>query len=136
MLPIGKDDILCDLTFGPSGEHNGYTDKTFINNVIQYLKDNFKEKNLVILQAEASYINTPIIDAIKTSDLRFRIQLVKDTFELADFLYSYPERVLLYSGAASLAAAINCKATVLCNILSNPYFQYDIHDYVFLRGKN
>lgn len=131
-MMAGEDEIVCDLTFGPSGEHNGYTEKIFIDNAVNYLRNNYKNKTLVLLLPKTNYANKPIIEAIRKSDLKFKIQPVNSISQLADFLYSYPERILLYSGAASLAASMELPATVLCNKLSNPNFQYPTNKYVFL----
>ncbi len=135
-IVTGRNEVLCDLTFGPSGEYNGYTEEIFINNVIDYLRKNYSDKVLVLLLPKTNYANKSIVQAIQESNLKFNIQSIDSIFQLANFLHSYPERVLLYSGAASLAASMNCSATVLCNKLSNPHFQYATNNYVMLVNKN
>jgi hypothetical protein len=134
-MDINEEDILCDLTFGRAGGHNGYKEKIFEDSVVNYLRNNFNGRTLILLMPEAEYANKSIVSAVMKSGLKYKVQPVKNLNRLADFLYSYPTRILLYSGAASLAVAINCKATVLCNELSDPYFQYNIHDYISLIKK-
>lgn len=136
-VSIDENDILCDLTFGPAGEHNGYTDKIFIESVVNYLRKNFSEKRLVVLLPKAGYVDMSIVNAVKKSDLKYRLQPVENIHHLADLLFSYQTRILLYSGAASLAAALDLPAIVLCNKLANPYFQYSFNEYVGLvKNKN
>ena len=135
-MDVNEEDILCDLTFGRAGGHNGYKEKIFEDNVIKYLRNNFSDKTFILLMPDAEYADKSLANAVMRSGLKYKIQTVKNIHHLADFLYSYPTRILLYSGAASLAVAINCKATVLCNKLSNPYFQYGIHNYVRLVKKD
>lgn len=125
--------VLCDLTFGPSGESNGYKEKEFAIKAIEYLRSRYKEKNLVMLMPKDGYPDVSIVEEAKKSKLQIRIQKVENLWHLADLLCSHGEKILLYSGAASLSAALGLEAIVLCNKLSNPYFQYPANKYEFIK---
>ncbi len=126
-------DVVCDLTFGPSGAFNGYTDKKFSVAVKKYLNNNYHNKKLIFLIPNIPNCDRSIVDYIlKNRISRVYIKNVKTIYETIDMLYSAKKVICLYSGSASLCAAINKNATVLCNKLANPYFIYKNNTYINL----
>jgi hypothetical protein len=125
-----KDSAIVNPSFGPSGKANGYFEPEFQDRYIEYLKGieeefillistHLRKKNWLEKRAEQS-LSPPI----------YKIATIE---ELADALFSSRERYLMYSGSASLAAALRLPSTVLCNRKSSPYFQYPINNYIDLR---
>ena len=129
-------EIVCDLTFGPSGTFNGYTDKKFMIAVKRYLDDMYYNKKLVFLIPNIPNCNSSIVKYIlKKRRTNARIKNINTIYETIDMLNSAQKVICLYSGSASLCAAINKNATVLCNKLANPYFIYKNNTYINLITK-
>ncbi len=125
-----KGAVIVNPSFGPSGKANGYFEPEFQDKYIDYLKgieDEFvlvasthlKKKNWLEKKAEQA-LSPPI----------YKVGTIE---ELSDALFSTRKRYLMYSGSASLAAALQLPSTVLCNRKSAPHFQYSNNNYVDLQ---
>jgi hypothetical protein len=124
--------IVCDLTFGPSGALNGYDSESFREAVFRHLSEHGIISRAVFLEPEDPYPDRSILSFIRSRAGTVETLKVQGLFELADILYSAQERVLLYSGSASLSAALGKHATVLCRHMANRYFQYPVNTYIFI----
>jgi len=124
-----KGKTIVDPSFGPSGKANGYYEKDFHDRFIDYLESNVGDFVLIIhkhahtrdeLQQRIIGTFNPPVYGVSTIE------------ELVDVLFSAGRRYLMYSGSASLSAALGLSSTVLCNRKAVPDFQYRINSYIGL----
>jgi len=123
----GKD--IVDPSFGPSGKANGYYEKDFHKRFVEYLKNNINE--FILITYHHSKTKNPLEELIKrTSNPNcYSIFTIE---ELADVLFSAQKRYVLYSGAASISAALRIPSIVLCNKKAVPNFQYKVNEHIDL----
>lgn len=124
-----KGKTTIDPSFGPTGKANGYFEPDFHKKFIEYLKNNVGE--FVLIAHKHSDTKNNLQKLIKT-ELKPNCYNVTNIEELADVLFSADNRYLLYSGGASLSAALSLPSTILCNKMAAPNFQYNINAYVDL----
>lgn len=120
---------IIDPSFGPSGKANGYYEKDFHERFIEYLKSNVGE--FVLIVHRYSKTKNPLEELI-TKTFNPDCCGIFTIEELADVIFSARKRYLLYTGAASLSAALGIPSTVLCNRKTTPNFQYETNEYVDL----
>jgi hypothetical protein len=133
LRPELADKVICDLTFGPSGERLGYRDKDFWKAVVQYLRDNFQGKELILLDPVQTYINKELLSYVRQQLNIKDVIVVHSPYELADIITSARERVFLLSGAKSMAAAYGKPARVLDRgLLPRDYFHYATNTYIII----
>jgi len=124
-----KGETIVDPSFGPSGKANGYYEKDFHKRFIEYLKNNVGD--FILITHKHTNTKSTLEELIKKvfNPNCYSTSTVK---ELADVLFSAQKRFLMYSGSASLAAALNLSSYVLCNKKAAPHFQYQINTYINL----
>jgi len=126
-IPEIEGRYIVDATYGPSGFANGYEDQDFEESYIEFLRK--EAKDFVLIKLGRTYANLRLQERV--------LQVFKpDTItvnhlsEMADALYSCRMSFLLYTGSASLAAAIRKPSKVICRRRSNPYFVYATNEYI------
>jgi len=125
-----KAKVIVDPSFGPAGKANKYYEPEFRRRYIEYLKN---IGDFVLITHQHGHIEDELQRQIK-SVFNPPCYTVSTIEALADVLFSASERYLMYSGAASLAAAMGLPSTVLCSRKAVPTFQYRINNYVDLRS--
>jgi hypothetical protein len=127
------DKVICDLTYGPSGELLGYSEKVFWDAVVEYLKRNFKKEELVLLNPVGTYANKELLYYVQNA-LGIEILLsINSLYELADAIVSARDRVFFLSGAKSLASAYGKPSRVLDRgLLPHDYFHYPTNTYTII----
>lgn len=124
---------VVDPSFGPAGKANGYYGKNFHAKFIGYIRGNISDFVLIIHKHE--HIRNELQRHVrKTFDPA--VYSLSTIEELADVLFSARKRYLLYSGAASLSAALGTPSAVLCNKKAASNFQYKINEYIDLIESN
>ncbi|MFA5422260.1 MAG: hypothetical protein WC374_00185 [Phycisphaerae bacterium] len=128
-----KNSVIVNPSFGPSGKANGYFDPQFQQKYIDYLKG--IEDNFVMLASTHLRKKNCLEKKVKKylSPAVYKIETIED---LANALFSAKQRYLMYTGSASLAAALRLPSTVLCNKKSCPFFQYSTNNYIDLMKTN
>ncbi|GAF81629.1 unnamed protein product, partial [marine sediment metagenome] len=106
-----KGKTIADPSCGVSGKANGYFEEEFYDKYIEYLKNNVNE--FVLITHQHSGTKNDLQELVKTS-LNPDCYNVTTIEELADVLFSADVRYLMYSGGASLAAAMGLSSIVLC----------------------
>jgi hypothetical protein len=129
--PEVSDKVLCDFTAGPSSAYNAFHRPEFWEAVLNYLKDNFKKEELLLIEPKSQYPDKRLMNYIK-EHLEIETIPVGPIAELADLLCSAKGRVLLDSGAKSLAAAYGKPAAVLVGGFVNTYFDYEGNKYIYV----
>jgi hypothetical protein len=123
----GKD--IVDPSFGPSGKANGYYESDFHKRFVEYLKSNVGE--FILIAHKYSKTKNPLEELIMKT-FNPNCYSVFTIEELADVLFSVGKRYLLYSGVASLSAALALPSIVLCNRKAAPNFQYKSNEHIDL----
>lgn len=124
-----KDKTIVDPSCGAAGKANGYFEKKFYKKYIEFIQYNVGK--FVLIKHRHSGTRNELQELI-IENLRPSFFVVETLEQMADVLYSAKNRYLMYSGAASLAAALNLPSTVLCNKKASPHFQYSINNYIDL----
>jgi hypothetical protein len=122
-----RDCTVADLSFGPSGKANGYYEKEFQKRCVSYLYQ----------IGDFCFVNYPYF---KKNPLQQKVVKefcpktvdVCSLEDLCNVLASAGRRYLMYSGSASLAAALNLPSTVFCNKRACENFQYTVNEYLDL----
>lgn len=124
-----KGKTIVDPSFGASGKANGYFEPDFHRSVVAYIADNVG--NFVLITHRHAHIRNELRNRIETvfKPAHYSVATIE---QLADLLFSARARYLLYSGSASLSAALRLPSIVLCNRKAVPNFQYGINKYVDL----
>jgi hypothetical protein len=123
--------VICDLTVGRSSGYNAYGTQGFRDAVLGYLKNNFKKEDLLLLDPVSPYPDKRLMNYTK-EQLGAATIPVGSLRELTDLLCSAQGRVLLDSGAKSLAGAYGKPSTVLVRGFVNTYFGYPGNKYMFI----
>jgi len=126
-----KDKIICDLTFGPSGEHNGYTEPRFREGVLNYLLQ-YDPKDLMFLEPKA-YGDQSLLSFVRET-IPAPMTAIKDLEELCDVICSAKGRIFLDSGTKSIAALYGMQSIVLDAGHADPFFRYDTNTYHIIRS--
>jgi hypothetical protein len=124
-----SDKVICDLTVGPSNAYNAFGKREFWDAVLDYLKDNFKKEDLLLLDPVVKYPDKRLMNYVR-ENLGIKTISVGSIRELADIIYSAKGRVLLDSGAKSVAAAYEKPSVILVRGFVNKYFSYQGNNYV------
>ncbi|MFZ2072723.1 MAG: hypothetical protein WAV10_03540 [Minisyncoccia bacterium] len=127
---------IVDVSFGPAGKvAYKYHTEEFLDSLVKYIKKNLSEFILIThtgdgysnREAEKRLIkefNPPHFDVSTLSDL-------------ADVYTSAKERYLLFSGSASVVAALKQPSTILCNMYIDQRFAYkSINKYIDIKKQN
>jgi hypothetical protein len=117
-----KDKIICDLTFGPSGERSGFSEPSFRTAVLKYLLQ-YDPQDLIFLEP-AGYGDQSLLTFVREK-IPAPLLPVKNLEELCDVICSAKERIFLDSGAKSLAALYGKLSIVLEVGRGDPFFRYD-----------
>ncbi|KPL22265.1 MAG: hypothetical protein AMJ75_08390 [Phycisphaerae bacterium SM1_79] len=122
---------VIDPSFGPSGRANGYYEAEFRKRLIKYIESS-GEDFILVRHSETSIKG----DLERCIERTFRpiCYDVGTIEELADVLFSAKQRYLLFSGAASLSAAMGLRSIVVCYWKAVPKFQYAVNTYIELPG--
>lgn len=120
---------IIDPSFGPSGKANGYYEKDFHKRFIEYLKSSVGD--FVLITHRYSKTKNPL-EKLITKTFNPDCYGIFTIEELADVIFSARKRYLLYTGAASLSAALGISSTILCNRKTTPNFQYKVNEYIDL----
>jgi hypothetical protein len=120
---------IVDPSFGPSGKANGYYETDFHRRFIDFLEKNAGD--FVLLVGKYKEAENPLEAKIRRllQPPCYGIDSIKGR---ADALFSAERRYLMYSGSASLSAAMRLPSAVLCNRKAVPNFQYKVNNYVGL----
>ncbi len=124
-----KEKTIVDPSYGAAGKANGYYERDFHKRFVEYLKSNVNE--FILLAHRHSKTRNPLEELVKRTfnpDC-YNIFTIE---ELADVLFSARKRYLLYSGAASVSAALGMPSIVLCNRKAVPNFQYKVNEHIDL----
>jgi hypothetical protein len=129
--PEVADKIVCDLTSGKSKAYNESGTREFWDVTVKYLNDNFKKEDLLLLNPTSPYPDKRMMDYIKE---KMGIETIStgSIEELTDLLCSAKGRVLLDSGAKSVAAAYGKPSVVLVRGFTNMHFSYPENKYIRL----
>ena len=120
---------VIDASFGPSGRANGYFEKVFLQKFINYIRQNVGD--FVLLKySNVKYENPLQMELVKCFSPQ--IAIVDSIERLCDVLASAQKRYLMYSGSASVSAALKLESVVLCNRCSCENFKYSINSYIKL----
>ena len=124
-----KEENIVDPSFGPAGKANGYYEADFHDRLIDYIRNNIPQ--FVVIVHKHSHVTDELQDKIGRilAPEQYRVDTI---MQLADVLFSAKKRYLMYSGSASLSAAMRLPSTVLCNRKAVPTFQYEVNNYVDL----
>lgn len=126
-----KDKIVCDLTFGPSGERNGFSEPWFRAGVLKYLLQ-YDPHDLVFLEP-AGYGDQSLLFFVREK-IPAPLLPVKDLEELSDVICSAKGRIFVDSGAKSLAAMYGKPSIVLEAGQCDPFFRYDTNTHHVIRS--
>jgi hypothetical protein len=124
-----KGKTIVDVSFGPSGKVNRYYERDFHIRFIEYLKSNVND--FILITHRHSKTKNPLEKLVKKT-FKPSCYSIFTIEELADVLYSAGKRFLMYSGTASLSAALGLPSIVLCNKKAVTNFQYKINKYIDL----
>ncbi len=120
---------VVDASFGPSGKANGYYEGEFHDKYIAYLKELVSE--FVLL----TYSNFPKLNPLQkriVDEFSPRLYEVDSLLTLSSVLVSAKQRYLMYSGSASLSAALGVSSVILCNRRACEFFLYSKNEYIQL----
>lgn len=120
---------IVDPSFGPAGKANRYYEPEFHNKLIEYLKNNVGD--FILITHRHAHTKNVLEERIKRT-FNPDCYSLSTIEELADVLFSARKRYLLYSGGASLSAAMGLSSIALCNRKAVPNFQYRINNYTDL----
>ena len=126
-IPSLEKRYLVDATHGPAGLSNGYETEDFEETYVEFLRKEVKD--FVLIQVGHTYANLHLQERL-LQEFKPDTIAVNYLTEMADLLYSCRMSFLLYTGSASLAAAILKPAKVICRRRSNPYFVYATNEYI------
>ena len=115
--------IVCDFSAGRSSRYYAYSQNDFRRAILNILQSEFSMDGLVLLCPVSKYPDLSLVRFIQ-SELNLPILYYHSLPELADILFSALNRVLLDSGAKSLAAAYHKSSTVLVRGYTNTAFHY------------
>ena len=124
-----KEKNIVDPSYGAAGKANGYYENGFHKRFIKYLKSNVNE--FILVAHRHSKTKNPLEELIKRT-FNPDCYSVFTIGELADVLFSARKRYILYSGAASVSAALGLPSIVLCNRKAVPNFQYKVNEHIDL----
>lgn len=124
-----KGKTIVHPSFGPSGKANGYYETDFHRRFIDFLEKN--AGNFILLLGRHRQAENPLEARIRHL-LKPPCYSIESIEGLADALLSAERRYLMYSGGASLSAALGLESIVLCNRKAVPNFQYGLHKYIDL----
>jgi len=125
-----KGKTIVDPSCGPSGKANGYFEPRFYEEYIRYVRKHIPD--FVLIKHAHDHHKTEL-ERLVESTFSPEIYTVDSIESLADALFSAAARFLMYSGAASLAAALRLASIILCNRKAVPYFQYRYNSYIELQ---
>ena len=124
-----KGKTIVDASCGASGKANGYFEPDFYKRFLEYLKNNVDD--FILITHQHSGTKDKLQELIKATFAPpcYNVSTIE---QLANVLFSASKRLLLYSGAASLAAALGKTSHILCYKKAVPTFQYKINEYIDL----